>query len=133
MGKRLMAGNSTEYIKHHLTNLTYGQHPVNGWSFAHNAKEAQEMGFWAFHVDTLAVSVVLGLFFILLFRAAAKRATARDEKEARLAGPTLRKVVTPTPADPAETTPDGEEPKRENITAEQLFANFGKNKDGGEE
>jgi F-type H+-transporting ATPase subunit a len=34
------------------------------------------MGFWAFHVDTLAVSVVLGLFFILLFRAAAKRATS---------------------------------------------------------
>jgi F-type H+-transporting ATPase subunit a len=64
------------YIQHHLTNLTYGQHPVNGWSFAHSAQEAQEMGFWAFHVDTLAVSVVLGLLFILLFRSAAKRATA---------------------------------------------------------
>jgi F-type H+-transporting ATPase subunit a len=34
------------------------------------------MGFWAFHVDTLLVSVVLGLIFILLFRAAAKRATS---------------------------------------------------------
>ena len=27
---------------------------------------------------------------------------------------------------------DGEEPRRENITAEQLFANFGKKKDGEE-
>ena len=34
------------------------------------------MGFWAFHVDTLAVSVVLGLIFILLFRAAAAKATS---------------------------------------------------------
>jgi F-type H+-transporting ATPase subunit a len=64
------------YIQHHLSNLTYGQHPVNGWSFAHNAQEAQEMGFWAFHVDTLAVSVILGFLFILLFRAGAKRATS---------------------------------------------------------
>ena len=70
------AETASGYIQHHLTNLTYGQHPVNGWSFAHNAKEAQEMGFWAFHVDTLAVSVVLGLIFILLFRAAAAKATS---------------------------------------------------------
>jgi uncharacterized protein len=70
----------------------------------------------------------------VISKAAAKRATARDEKEARLAGPTLRKVVTPPPVDPsAEVNEDGEQPKRENITAEQLFANFGKNKDGGEE
>ena len=66
-------------------------------------------------------------------KAAAKRAANRDEKDARLAGPTLRKVVTPAPADPAvEQTADGEEPKRENITAEQLFANFGKKGEGEE-
>ena len=70
------AETASGYIQHHLTNLTYGQHPVNGWGFAHNPQEAQEMGFWAFHIDTLAVSVVLGLVFILLFRAAAKRATS---------------------------------------------------------
>ena len=34
------------------------------------------MGFWALHLDTLGWSVALGLFFILLFRAAAKRATS---------------------------------------------------------
>ncbi|MEO4047909.1 F0F1 ATP synthase subunit A [Pseudomonas sp. CAU 1711] len=64
------------YIQHHLQNLTFGQHPVNGWGFAHTAQEAKEMGLWAFHVDTLGWSVVLGLIFILLFRMAAKRATS---------------------------------------------------------
>ncbi|MGQ7960202.1 F0F1 ATP synthase subunit A [Pseudomonas sp. SP16.1] len=72
----MAAETASGYIQHHLTNLTYGQHPVNGWSFAHTAKEAQEMGFWAFHVDTLAVSVVLGLIFIFLFRLAARKATS---------------------------------------------------------
>jgi len=72
----MAADTASGYIQHHLTNLTFGQHPVNGWSFAHSAKEAQEMGFWAFHVDTLAVSVMLGLIFILLFRLAARKATS---------------------------------------------------------
>lgn len=72
----MAADTASGYIQHHLTNLTYGQHPVNGWSFAHTAKEAQEMGFWAFHIDTLAVSVVLGLIFIGLFRLAARKATS---------------------------------------------------------
>lgn len=67
---------SSEYIKHHLTNLTFGNHPVHGWSFAHNAEEAKAMGFWAFHVDSLAWSLVLGLIFLFIFRMVAKRATA---------------------------------------------------------
>jgi len=71
-----MAGNSTAYIKHHLTNLTYGHHPLNGWSFAHDGKEAGEMGFMAIHVDTMAWSIVLGLVFCIFFRIAAKRATS---------------------------------------------------------
>ena len=70
------AETASGYIQHHLQNLTYGQHPVNGWGFAHTAQEAKEMGFWAFHLDTLGISVVLGLVFILLFKAAAKRATS---------------------------------------------------------
>ncbi|MCH9645200.1 MAG: F0F1 ATP synthase subunit A, partial [Proteobacteria bacterium] len=37
---------SSEYIKHHLQNLTFGQ--VDGqWQFAHTAAEAQAMGFWS--------------------------------------------------------------------------------------
>lgn len=66
---------TSEYIQHHLTNLVYGNHPVNGWSFAHGAQEAQEMGFWAFHVDTLGWGIVLGVIFAGLFRYAAKRAS----------------------------------------------------------
>ena len=67
---------STEYIKHHLTNLTFGQHPDGSWGFAHNAQEIREMGFWAIHVDTMIWSVLLGGLFIWLFRKAARRATA---------------------------------------------------------
>ncbi len=64
------------YIQHHLQNLTFGQLPNGDWGFAHTAQEAKEMGFWAFHIDTLGWSVFLGLIFILLFRMAAKRATS---------------------------------------------------------
>ncbi len=64
------------YIKHHLTNLTYGQHPDGHWGFAHGADEAAEMGFWAIHVDTMLWSLVLGFTFIFFFSRAAKAATA---------------------------------------------------------
>ncbi|MDJ0956450.1 MAG: F0F1 ATP synthase subunit A [Arenicellales bacterium] len=67
---------STEYIKHHLTNLTFGQHPDGSWGFAHNAQEIKEMGFWAIHVDTMIWSFLLGGLFIWLFGKAARRATA---------------------------------------------------------
>ncbi len=52
------AGNPTEYIVHHLTNLAVGQ------------------GFWTFHLDTLFFSIALGLVFFFLFRRVAVRATA---------------------------------------------------------
>jgi F-type H+-transporting ATPase subunit a len=67
---------SAEYIKHHLTNLTFGNHPENGWSFAHSAQEAAEMGFLAIHVDSIAWSIGLILIFAFCFRRAAMRATA---------------------------------------------------------
>ena len=66
---------SSEYIKHHLTNLTYGQFPDGTWGLAHTAQEAKEMGFWAFHLDTLGFSIVLGLLFLFLFRKVAKYAS----------------------------------------------------------
>ncbi|MFW2437885.1 MAG: F0F1 ATP synthase subunit A [Arenicellales bacterium] len=74
-----MAGDtltSSEYIKHHLTNLTYGQHTDGSWGLAHSAEEAKEMGFWAFHVDTLGFSVLLGGLFLFFFSKAAKYATS---------------------------------------------------------
>ena len=67
---------SSQYIKHHLQNLTFGQLPDGTWGLAHSAEEAKEMGFWAVHVDTLGFSIVLGLLFLWLFRMAARRATA---------------------------------------------------------
>lgn len=73
-----MAGNnmtSTEYIQHHLQNMTYGLHPENGWSMAHSAAEAKAMGFWAIHVDTMLWSIGLGVLFLYLFRLVAKRAS----------------------------------------------------------
>jgi hypothetical protein len=70
----------------------------------------------------------------IVSKAAAKRAQARDEKEAKLAGPTLRKVVTPPPAPAApESQPsEGEEAPRREVTAEEVFANFGKPRPSGE-
>lgn len=66
---------SSDYIRHHLTNLTYGQFPDGHWGFAHTAAEAKEMGFWAIHVDSMAWSLILGLIFFFTFRSAAKHAT----------------------------------------------------------
>ncbi|WP_299734903.1 F0F1 ATP synthase subunit A [uncultured Endozoicomonas sp.] len=87
-----MANTATEYIQHHLQNLTYGQLPAGyeridnygnpqgvltepTWTFAITSAEAKEMGFWAIHVDSMLWSVFLGFAFVLLFRYVAKRAT----------------------------------------------------------
>lgn len=67
---------STEYIKHHLQNLTFGQLPDGSWGIAHSAEETKQMGFWAFHVDSLGFSIALGLLFLLLFQRVARQATA---------------------------------------------------------
>ena len=71
-----MADDSGEYIKHHLTNLTFGKHPSEGWKLAETAEEASAMGYWTFHVDSMAWSVGLGVIFCTLFGLAARRATA---------------------------------------------------------
>lgn len=63
------------YIQHHLQNLTFGNHPQNGWSLAGSAEEAREMGFWAIHLDTMGWSIAMGLLFIGVFRKAGKIAT----------------------------------------------------------
>lgn len=54
----MATGSATDYIVHHLTNLTVGE------------------GFWTFHLDTLFFSVALGLTLLVLFRLAAVRATS---------------------------------------------------------
>lgn len=67
---------SSEYIKHHLQNLTFGKHADGSWGFAHSGQEAADMGFWAINVDTIGVSVVLGVLMMWFFRSVAKKATA---------------------------------------------------------
>ncbi|MDH3900033.1 MAG: F0F1 ATP synthase subunit A [Gammaproteobacteria bacterium] len=64
------------YIKHHLVNLTFGQHPDGHWGLAHTAAEAKAMGFWAIHVDTMFWSILLGALFLWLFSKVARNATA---------------------------------------------------------
>ena len=74
-----MVGNeitSAEYIKHHLTILTFGNHPDHGWMLAGTAEEAKEMGFWAVHVDTVFWSIGLASLFAFYFYKAAKKASA---------------------------------------------------------
>ena len=82
----------SEYIIHHLTNLTYGRLPAgyerhgddgsvqllqqDTWTFAHNGQEAAAMGFMAVHVDSMFWSVFLGLVFITLFRWVGSKATS---------------------------------------------------------
>ena len=67
---------SSAYIKHHLTNLTFGQLADGSWGIAQTAAEAKAMGFWAIHVDTMFWSITLGLLFVILFRRAAVKATS---------------------------------------------------------
>ena len=65
---------SSEYIKHHLQNLTC---TVKEGHFhcAHTAQEAKEMGFWALNVDTVLMALILGVVFLFIFTRAAKKAS----------------------------------------------------------
>ena len=67
---------SSDYIKHHLQNLTYGQKPDGSWGVAHTSQEAKDMGFWSINVDSMGVSILLGVLFLWSFRMVAKRASA---------------------------------------------------------
>lgn len=89
----MAADTPVEYIQHHLQNLTYGKLPAGyervdpytndvtvlqeaSWTLARTSAEATDMGFMAFHVDTLGWSIFMGLLFLGLFRMVAKRATS---------------------------------------------------------
>ncbi|MEJ2060044.1 MAG: F0F1 ATP synthase subunit A [Gammaproteobacteria bacterium] len=66
---------SGEYIHHHMTFMTFGKFPDGHWGLAHSAEQAKEMGFWAFHLDSLGWTLVLGLIFVFMFGAVARKAT----------------------------------------------------------
>jgi len=66
---------SGEYIKHHLTNLTFGQKADGSWGIAHSAQDLQEMGFWAINLDSMGFSILLGVLFLWGFRRVARKAS----------------------------------------------------------
>lgn len=84
------ATSGADYIRHHLTNLTYGKLPAGyervdadgkvtklesgTWTMAHSSDEASAMGFNAIHVDSMAWAIGLGLVFAFLFKKAADKA-----------------------------------------------------------
>ena len=70
-----MAADSGEYIRHHLTNLTYGRCSDGTWGFAPCPGDAS-MGFMSINVDSMGWSIALGVLFCALFGIAARRATA---------------------------------------------------------
>ena len=61
----------TGHIQHHLTNAKMCT--VDG-SVAFN-KACSEVGFWTWHIDTLAWSIGLGLIFLFVFKKAANKAS----------------------------------------------------------
>lgn len=68
-----MAGSTpSEYILHHLQNLTFGQLPDGTWGIAHSQKEAMEMGYMAINIDTMFWSIATGALFLWLFYKVAK-------------------------------------------------------------
>ena len=70
------AESSSEYIHHHLQNLTFGHLQNGSWGVAHSAEEAKEMGFWALNLDTFIMSFLLGAIFLFVFRQVAKNIVA---------------------------------------------------------
>jgi len=69
------APTASEYIQHHLQNLTWGRHPDGHWGIAHGAQEAADMGFWAIHLDSMFWSIFLGSLFCFVFWRAARKAS----------------------------------------------------------
>lgn len=90
----MAADTPTGYIKHHLTNLTYGEVPAGtpvcdnhgeltgatidqaSWILARCDEQVDAMGFLAFHVDSLAWSGIMGTLFVLVAALVARRANA---------------------------------------------------------
>ena len=85
--------NSSDYIEHHLQNLTFGKCSDGKWRFAdghlnlgNNSAhkeyheytcDVKEMGFNAIHVDTMFMSLLLGAVVAFFFWSIAKKATSK--------------------------------------------------------
>src|SRR5690606_24408167 len=67
---------ATDYVRHHLGFLKFGQKPDGSWGIAHSPEEAAEMGFWAIHLDSMIMSLLLGFIFMGLFYFVSRKATS---------------------------------------------------------
>jgi len=63
--------NSQEYINHHLTNARMCM-TDEGLGFNYECAEA---GFWVWHIDTIAWSLLIGATFLYMFWRVGKKAT----------------------------------------------------------
>ena len=71
----VLYASGTEYVSHHLGFLTYGK--VDGhWGFAHTPEEAAQMGFWAINVDTMLISMILGVLFMAFYYLVSRKVTS---------------------------------------------------------
>lgn len=76
----------SSHIKHHLQNLAFGRkheevepgvwEATGDWGFALSSGEAAQMGFWSIHVDTMFMSIMLGVVMMWFFRSVAKKVSA---------------------------------------------------------
>ncbi|WP_432455279.1 MULTISPECIES: F0F1 ATP synthase subunit A [unclassified Agarivorans] len=69
----MAAESVTGYIQHHLTNAQMCVAETGGLAFNHGCHEA---GFWTFNVDSLLISVVLGVLFLFVFYRTGQKATS---------------------------------------------------------
>ena len=71
----VLYASGTEYVSHHLGFLTYGK--IDGhWGFAHTPEEATQMGFWAINVDTMLISLILGVVFMGFYYLVSRKVTS---------------------------------------------------------
>jgi len=71
----VLYASGTEYVSHHLGFLTYGK--LDGhWGFAHTPEEATQMGFWAINVDTMLISMILGVLFMGFYYFVSRKVTS---------------------------------------------------------
>ena len=80
-----MANNTpAEYISHHIQNLTFGRTEDGSLGFAHSAKEASEMGFYAINVDSMFWSLLTGLIFCIVFKMVASKVSVSEPPKIQL-------------------------------------------------
>jgi F-type H+-transporting ATPase subunit a len=67
---------ATDYVRHHLGFMKFGQRPDGSWGIAHSQEEAAQMGFWGIHVDSMLMSLLLGVIFMGIFFTVSRKATS---------------------------------------------------------